>query len=235
MKALEVVKCRILFSSYLHPTYIIPLEISSHYKDTLSCCCFLSKEKELIYFSYVVTDHSLMKRTVTSKLSNLMLKDVCCPCKRICHPFTGCDSMVLIKLKLQEQIDVIRKVPFCSHMNTEFPLCLWAKQFTTQLFAFFAIATLFSCDQCNRPSKCLPSVTTQETRGTFFLSMKQETQWLWPMSLMICHSEEETTPRSKFCNSRKLLFHLYLKPVWLQLDVKRKKKTSEERYWPQRT
>lgn len=133
--------------------------------------------------------------------------------------------MVLIKLKLQEQVEFIRKVPFCSHMHAEFPVCLWIKQFTRQLFAFFAIATFFSCDQCNRPSnrQCLPSVTTRETCGTFFLSVKQETQWLWPMPLMICHSEEETTPGSKFCNSRKLVFHLYFKPVWLKIDFKRKK------------
>lgn len=144
--------------------------------------------------------------------------------------------MVLIKVRLQEQIEVIRKVPFCSLMHTELPLCLQVKQFTKQLFAFFAIATFFSCDQCNRSSngQCLPSVTTWHTHGTSFLSVKQETQWLWPMPLKMCHSEGKTTPGTKFCSSRKLVFHLCFKYVWLKIGFKGKKKRWRKKLAPKK-
>lgn len=161
VKALAVFRCRTIFSSYFHPTYIFPLETSAHCKHTLPCYFSTQHKRKLKHFSEAVTDPSLLRRTASSELNNLsyrrglpMLKDL-----------SSCrDSMVLIKLRLQEQIEVIREVPFCSltHMLNSLLASKWSNSQENCLL--FAIVTFPSCGQGNRSSKwwCLLSVTTWE-------------------------------------------------------------------------
>lgn len=42
------------------------------------------------------------------------------------------------------------------------------------------------------------------------------------------HLEEKTTPVTKFCNSRKLVSHLYFKTIWLEIHCKRENKKEGE-------
>lgn len=138
--------------------------------------------------------------------------------------------MVLIKLRLEEQIEVIRKVPFCSLTHTELPLCLQVEQFTKScLLSFHSnILFLWSVQQVHKRMVFSECHNMGEICGSSSLSVKQETRRLLPVPIIMCHLEEKTTPVTKFCNSRKLVSHLYFKTIWLEIHLKRENKKGEE-------
>lgn len=110
-----------------------------------------------------MADCSLVRCTMSSKLSSLSVEGVHCPCKRICHPayrpwLSGahktdyrCRQKSLEKCH-SALSNTLNSLFVSKLSNSEKPVC------------FLAIATFFSCDQCNRSTnrRCLPSVTTWE-------------------------------------------------------------------------
>lgn len=138
----------------------------------------------------------------SSKLNICLLRMLVAHAKGSVMLLTGCDSMVLIKLRLQEQREFIREVPFCSlihSLNSLFASKLSNSQENCLLFHHSDIPFLWSVWQVLKVTVFAECHNMREIRGSSSSSVKQETQWLLPTPLTMCHLEEKIALVTQFC------------------------------------